>query len=56
MFLYAAARPRFGAGPKTAVIVAVAMWAGGYLLSLVGYHMLGLYPGGWIYREGPAPA
>ncbi len=44
IFFYAAARPRFGPGPKTAVIVAVAMWFGGYLLSLIGYHMIGLYP------------
>jgi len=44
IFLYAAARPRFGAGPKTAVIVAVAMWLGGYLLSLIGYAMMGLFP------------
>ncbi|UCG84919.1 MAG: hypothetical protein JSW71_13325, partial [Gemmatimonadota bacterium] len=31
IFFYAAARPRFGPGPKTAVIVAVALWFGGYL-------------------------
>lgn len=52
MFLYAATRPRFGAGPKTAVIVAVAMWTGGYLLSLIGYHMMGLYPGGMLVTWG----
>lgn len=44
MFFYAAARPRFGPGPKTAIMVAVALWAGGYLLSLIGYHMIGLFP------------
>ncbi len=44
VFFYAAARPRFGPGPRTAVIVAVALFVGGYLLSLVGYHMLGLFP------------
>jgi len=44
VFFYAAARPRFGAGPTTAVIVAVALWAGGPLLALVGYGMLGLFP------------
>lgn len=43
-FFYAAARPRFGPGPKTAVIVAVAMWIGGYLLALLGYQMMGLFP------------
>ncbi|MGD2134706.1 MAG: hypothetical protein PVF27_01045 [Gemmatimonadales bacterium] len=44
IFFYAAVRPRFGPGPKTAVIVAVALWLGGYLLSLLGYQMLGLFP------------
>lgn len=44
VWLYAAARPRFGPGPRTAVMVAVAMWGGGYLLSLLGYRMLGLFP------------
>ncbi|MEE8137908.1 MAG: hypothetical protein V3T81_03410 [Thermoanaerobaculia bacterium] len=44
VFFYVAARPRFGPGPRTAVIVAVALFVGGYLLSLVGYHMLGLFP------------
>lgn len=45
VFFYAAARPRFGAGLKTAVIVAVAFWLGGYVVALIGYHMLGLFPG-----------
>jgi len=44
VFFYAAARPRFGPGPKTAAIVAVALWFGSTLLSLLGYHMLNLYP------------
>lgn len=45
IFVYAAIRPRFGPGPRTAVIAAVALWFGGYLLSLIGYGMMGLYPG-----------
>jgi len=44
VFFYAAARPRFGPGPKTAILVAVALFAGGYLLSLGGYYMMGLFP------------
>ncbi len=44
VFFYAAVRPRFGAGPMTAVKVAVAFWVGGYLISLIGYHMGGFYP------------
>jgi hypothetical protein len=44
IFFYAAARPRFGAGPRSAVIVAVALWLCGYFISLVGYQMLGIFP------------
>jgi hypothetical protein len=44
VFFYAAARPRLGPGPKTAVTVAVVLWCGGYLASLLGYQMLGLFP------------
>jgi hypothetical protein len=43
VFFYAAARPRFGPGPRTAILVAVVLWAGGYLLSMLGYHLLGLF-------------
>jgi hypothetical protein len=44
-FFYASARPRFGPGPRTAVTVAVVFWAGGYVMSLVGSQMLGLFTG-----------
>ncbi|MGH8284879.1 MAG: hypothetical protein ACRETT_03835 [Steroidobacteraceae bacterium] len=44
VFFYAAARPRFGPGVRTAVIVAVALFCGSYLPGLIGYHMIGLYP------------
>lgn len=52
VFFYAVGRSRFGPGPKTAVIVAVVLWIGGYLVSLIGYHMLGLYPGGLLVIWG----
>lgn len=52
IFFYAAARPRFGPGPKTAVIVAVVLWVGGHFLSLMGYHMLGLFPSGMLVLWG----
>ncbi len=52
IFFYAAIRPRFGPGPKTAVIVAVGLWVGGYLLSLIGYYLLGLYPVGLLVLWG----
>lgn len=52
MFFYAAARPRFGPGPGTAVKVAVALWLGGYVLSLIGLGMIGLYPTGMLVMWG----
>lgn len=52
MFFYAAARPRFGPGPATAVKVAVALWVGGYLLSLIGMGMIDLYPPGMLVIWG----
>lgn len=52
MFFYAAARPRFGPGPRTAVLVAVGLWFGGYLVSLIGYQMLGLYATGMLVMWG----
>lgn len=44
VFFYAAVRPRFGPGPKTALIVAVALFIGSYLISLLSYELLGLVP------------
>lgn len=44
VFFYALARPRLGPGPRTAVIVAIGLWVGGWLLALIGYRMIGLYP------------
>jgi len=32
IWIYAAIRPRFGAGPKTAIYAGVAMWIGGILI------------------------
>ena len=50
VFFYAAARPRFGPGPKTAVIVAFALWFGGWLPAIIGYGMIGLYPTGLLVQ------
>ena len=44
VWLYAAIRPRFGAGPKTAVIAGVALWFFVFLLHAVGEAPLGLFP------------
>lgn len=45
VFFYVAARTRFGAGPKTAVIVAIAAWAFGPLISSVLFYAMGMF--GW---------
>lgn len=52
IFFYTAIRPRFGPGPKTAVIVAVAFWVGGYVVWLMGYQLLGLLPAGTLALWG----
>ncbi len=52
MFFYVAARPRFGPGPKTAILSATVLWFGGTLLSLIGYQMIGLYPTGRLVGWG----
>ncbi len=52
IFFYAGVRPRFGPGPRTAVRVAVALWLGGYLLFLLGYQVLGLFPAGMLVLWG----
>ena len=52
VFLYAAMRPRFGRGPRTAVIAGVVMWVGAYLFSLTGYAMIGLYPAAMLVTWG----
>jgi hypothetical protein len=44
MFFYATARTRFGPGPITAIKVGVALWIGGYAVSLLGYKLIGLFP------------
>lgn len=52
VFFYAAARTRFGPGPGTALRVAFALWVGGYVVSLAGYAMLGLFPSGLLVAWG----
>lgn len=44
VWLYAAIRPRFGPGPMTAYIAAVATWVPGYLLSSVPPALFGMFP------------
>jgi hypothetical protein len=44
VWLYAAIRPRYGAGPKTAVVAGIAVWCLGYLLAAVTPFALKLFP------------
>lgn len=44
VWLYAAIRSRYGAGPKTALMVALAIWVLGYAIPTVGEVGLGLIP------------
>ena len=45
VWLYAAIRPRYGAGPKTAVTAGLALWVVGVLLPNVGFMSVnGLFP------------
>ncbi len=44
VWLYAAIRPRYGAGPKTALCAGAAIWGLGYLLASVTPIALNLFP------------
>ena len=52
VFFYAAARNRFGPGPRTAALVTFALFVGGYLVSLLGYFMIGLFPSSLLVKWG----
>lgn len=43
IWLYASIRPRYGAGPKTAVIAGLAFWVLGYFLPMIGWSSIGLF-------------
>ncbi len=53
VWLYAAIRPRYGAGPKTALCAGSAVWVLGYLLAAVTPVALKLFPA-WIMVIGLA--
>jgi len=44
VWLYAAIRPRFGPGPKTAIIAALTIWFVGYFWPTIAYSLIGLWP------------
>ena len=43
-WLYAAARPRLGPGPRTATAVGFVLWFLAYLYGSVGFVMMGIFP------------
>jgi hypothetical protein len=52
VFIYAAGRMRFGQGPRTGIIAALAVYFAGYLPTLIGYAMIGLYPTDLLWLWG----
>jgi len=44
IWLYAAIRPRLGAGPKTAICAGLTAWTFGYLFPSIGFLAMGLFP------------
>jgi len=44
VWFYAAIRPRYGAGPRTAAIAAIAVWVMAYLLAGVAPLVTGVFP------------
>jgi hypothetical protein len=44
IWLYAAARPRYGAGAKTAAVTGFGVWVIGYAIPNIGMSFEGLYP------------
>ncbi len=49
VWLYAAIRPRFGAGPRTAVVAGLGVWMTAYVLANAGAIILDLFPARMIY-------
>ncbi|MDP9268682.1 MAG: hypothetical protein M3P27_10230 [Acidobacteriota bacterium] len=50
IFLYAAVRPRFGPGPRTAARVALALWIIGDLMPHVGEAFMGIFTLGLMLK------
>jgi len=45
IWLYAAIRPRFGPGPKTAIIAALVLWLTAWAWPSLGQGLMGVFPG-----------
>ncbi|RMF58171.1 MAG: hypothetical protein D6748_09500 [Calditrichaeota bacterium] len=44
VWIYAAIRPRFGPGPKTAILAGEVVWVSMWFLGFLGYGISGLFP------------
>jgi hypothetical protein len=49
IWLYAAIRPRFGAGPKTAICAGLVTWAFAYFYGSIGFIGMGLFPANLVF-------
>ena len=52
VWLYAAIRPRYGAGAKTAVIAGLAFWILGGLFPAISFGFMGLFPANVLFVDG----
>lgn len=52
IWLYSAIRPRYGAGPKTAVIAGIAFYILSGLLPAVSFGMMGMFPTSVLLIDG----
>ena len=50
VWIYAAIRPRFGPGPRTAVIAGLVLWLAWPVFLGLGQGPLGIFPAGFYYR------
>ena len=48
VWLYAAMRPRFGPGPRTALIAGAFLWITAYLFPTIGLNLMGIFPTGIV--------
>jgi hypothetical protein len=48
IWLYAAIRPRYGPGPKTAICAGLVVWLLAYLIPSIGYALIGFMPTGLV--------
>jgi hypothetical protein len=49
IWVYAAIRPRFNPGPKTAICAGITVWALAYAYPSIGFGVIGLFPAKLIY-------